>query len=277
VRAVVVTGASSGIGAACVATLAEHGFFVYAGVRSDAAAQRAEASHRNVRALRLDVTDAAQIEAAARTVRDANAELAGLVNNAGLAFGGPLETLPLDELRAQLEVNVVGALAVTQAFLPQLRAHRARVVFVGSIAGRVAMPYLAPYAASKFALRALADALRLELRPAGVRVCLIEPGSVATPIWQKGLATRDALLARLGPSAPSYYRDAIEAVMHALAGEERSGMPVARVATAVLRALTDRKPKAHVILGMPARIGAILALLPTSLHDRFIRATMKLP
>jgi len=276
-RAVVVTGASSGIGAATVAALAQRGFIVYAGVRNGADAQRARASHPNVRPLLLDVTEQRAIATAAEIVRTGDVPLTGLVNNAGVAFGGPLETLPVDELRTQFDVNVIGSVSVTQAFLPLLRAQPSRIVFIGSIAGRIAMPYLAPYCASKAALRALADALRMELAPSNIDVSLIEPGSVATPIWSKGLAMRDTLLARLPASAPAYYRTAIDAIMRALAGEERSGMPVERVAGAVVAALTARKPKAHYMLGTPARIGALLALLPPSLHDRFLRATMRLP
>ncbi len=276
-RAIVVTGASSGIGAATVEALAQLGFIVYAGVRNDADAARAQASHPRVRPLFLDVTAAESLESAAHIVRTDEVQLAGLVNCAGVAFGGPLETLPVDELRSQFEVNVIGAMAVTQAFLPLLREQAGRIVFIGSIAGRIAMPYLAPYCASKSALRALSDALRQELAPSLIDVTLIEPGSVATPIWSKGLAMRDALLARLPPSAPNHYRSAIEAIMLALAGEERSGMPVAHVVDVVVRALVARRPKARYIVGAPARIGAMLALLPPAVHDRFLRATMRLP
>jgi NAD(P)-dependent dehydrogenase (short-subunit alcohol dehydrogenase family) len=274
--AVLVTGASSGIGAATVEALAQQGFTVYAGVRNGADAERARASRANVRPLHLDVTDAQAIEAAARTVQAGGVPLVGLVNNAGVAFGGPLETLPVDELRMQFDVNVIGAMAVTQLLLPLLRVQASRIVFIGSIAGRIPMPYFAPYCASKSALRTLTAALRMELAPSHIEVTLIEPGSVATPIWSKGLAMRDAMLARLPASAPDYYRTAINAVMRTLAGEQRSGMPVTRVADVVVRALTSRKPKAHYIVGAPARMGALLALLPPSLHDRFLRATMRL-
>jgi NAD(P)-dependent dehydrogenase (short-subunit alcohol dehydrogenase family) len=276
-NAVLVTGASSGIGAASVAALAKHEFIVYAGVRNDADAQRLRQSHPNVRPLMLDVTDASAIETAARSIRDDDVALMGLVNNAGVAFGGPLETLPLEELRMQFDVNVVGALAVTQAFLPMLRARPSRIVFIGSIAGRIAMPYVAPYCASKSALRALTDSLRMELAPSHIDVSLIEPGSVATPIWSKGQAMRDTFLARLPESAPAYYRTAIEAVMRALAGEERSGMSVIRVANAVVRALTVPRPRARYLVGRRARVGMLLSLLPPALHDRFLRATMRVP
>jgi NAD(P)-dependent dehydrogenase (short-subunit alcohol dehydrogenase family) len=275
-RAILVTGASSGIGAATVEALARCGYVVYAGVRNGADAARAKATHPNVRPLHLDVTDAQAIADAVRTVQMDGVLLVGLVNNAGVAFGGPLETLPVDELRMQFDVNVIGAMAVTQIVLPLLRAQPSRIVFIGSIAGRIAMPYFAPYCASKSALRALTSALRMELAPSNIDVTLIEPGSVATPIWSKGLAMRDAMLSRLPAHAPDHYRAAINAVMRTLAGEQRSGMPVTRVADVVVRALTARKLKAHYIVGARASMGALLALLPPSLHERFLRVTLRL-
>src|SRR5581483_7822637 len=190
VRTALVTGASSGIGAACANRLVRGGWHVLAGVRrtGDAPAGTEE--------LRLDVTDPTQIRAAADRVE----RLDGLVNNAGIVVAAPLEELPLDELRRQLEVNVVGQLAVTQALLPALRAARGRIVLVGSIAGRSALPFLGAYSASKFALEAVADALRIERAPAGIRVSLVEPGTIATPIWQRAAADADELAARLGPA-----------------------------------------------------------------------------
>jgi len=276
-RAIVVTGASSGIGQAVVAAAARAGYVAYAGVRNGEDGLRLRMIHPNVRPLRIDVTIAAKIEAAAREVRSSGVAVVGLVNNAGIALGGPLETLPIEELRRQFDVNCFGAIAMTQAFLPLLREQPSRIVFVGSIAGRIAMPYIAPYSASKFALRALSDALRVELAPAGITVCLVEPGSVSTPIWSKGRAIRETMLVRLTDAMPRYYREAIESVMRATEAEERAGMPVERVANAVVRALTERNPRAHRVIGASARIGALLALLPPSLHDRFLRATMRLP
>lgn len=277
VRAILVSGASSGIGAATVRAIARAGMIAYAGVRTDADAAAVQLLHPNVRALRLDVTDSATIEAARSEVRAGGVALTGLVNNAGIALGGPLESLPLDEVRRQFEVNVFGAIAVTQAFLPLLREQPSRIVFIGSISGRVAVPYASAYSASKFALRAFADALRIELKPSGIDVSLIEPGSVATPIWSKGRAMREAMLARLPAGAPAYYRAAIESLARAMQAEERGGLPPERVAAAIVRALTARKPKAHQIIGAPARLGAAIALLPPALHDRFLRATMRLP
>ncbi|MDB5072297.1 MAG: Retinol dehydrogenase, partial [Candidatus Eremiobacteraeota bacterium] len=170
-----------------------------------------------------------------------------------------------------------GAVATAQAFLPQLRLSRGRLVFVGSISGRLSVPFIAPYSASKFALRAIADALRTELRPAGIAVSLIEPASVKTPIWQKGRDSRDTLLGLLPPKAMEYYGPQIEAVFAATAHEERIGMPVEHVSRAILHAVTARKPRATYLLGKPARLGSIIAILPPALRDRALRASLRLP
>ena len=153
--------------------------------------------------LRLDVTDAGQIAAAAELVANVVGEagLAGLVNNAGIAVPGPLELLPIDAWRRQLEVNVIGQVAVTQAFLPLLRKGRGRLVNIGSVNGGLAIPYMAPYSASKFALEAITDALRTELRPFGIQVAAVEPGPIHTPIWEKSLALADRMSQDIDPAA----------------------------------------------------------------------------
>jgi NAD(P)-dependent dehydrogenase (short-subunit alcohol dehydrogenase family) len=270
-RAVVVTGASSGIGADAARQLAAAGFTVYAGVRVDAAAAAAAALGERVRPLRLDVTDPGQIAEAAATVRAGGIPLAALVNNAGIAIGGPLEALPVDQVRRVFEVNVFGALAVTQAFVPLLRESAGRLVFVGSIAGRLAIPFIAPYSASKFALRALTDALRVELAPDRIAVTLIEPGSVRTPIWAKGRASRERLLAELGPAAVERYRVPLEKMFANTAREERSSMPVEAVGRAIVRAVTAARPPENAVLGFPARAGAVIALLPARVRARMLR------
>ncbi len=200
----VVTGASSGIGEATARHLDSLGFTVFAGVRKPADAERVDAAgSERLRALELDVTDADSVAAAAEKVREATAGtgLAALVNNAGIAVTAPLEFVPIDELRNQLEVNVIGQVAVTQALLPGLRAARGRIVNVSSIGGRIGLPLAGPYAASKFALEAISDSLRRELRHLGVKVVVIEPGGVKTPIWDKGTDTADAMLAKAPPEA----------------------------------------------------------------------------
>ena len=276
-EAIVVTGASSGIGADVAALLAHEGFLVYAGVRSDADAARVATLHEHIKPVRLDVTDRESIDEAARTIAAGGHVLRALVGNAGIAVAGPLEFLPVDELRRQFEINVFGALAVAQAFLPQLRASRGRLVLVGSISGRLSVPFIAPYSASKFALRALSDALRVELAPAGIAVALIEPSAVKTPIWQKGRDSRDAMLARLPAQAMQYYDRQIEAVFAQTVREEHGAMPVRDVSRAVLHAIVARKPRARYLLGSGARVGRIVALLPAVLRDRALRAGMRLP
>src|SRR3954463_9425555 len=198
---VLVTGASTGIGEATVVHLKALGFDAVGAVRKDDDAERLEA--RGVRTVRIDVTDADQIAAARDELGDI--ALAGLVNNAGIAVAAPLEFLPVDRLRQQLEINLIGQMAVTQAFLPALRRARGRIVMVSSIGGRVALPLVSPYNASKFALEAISDSLRRELRPHGVDVIVIEPGGVKTPIWGKGNATADEIQEGMPPEAERLY------------------------------------------------------------------------
>lgn len=274
--AVVVSGASTGIGLATAALLARDGYLVFAGVRNDGDARRLAAEHPNLRPVTLDVTDAATIARAFDTVTASGVALKAVVSNAGIALGGPLEHLPLDQLRRQLEVNVVGALALVQAALPLLPAG-GRVVFVGSISGRLAVPYIGPYSASKFALRALADALRVELAPAGIAVALIEPGSVNTPIWSKGRASEERIASSLAGTPRAHYRAAMERVLGQTESEERAGMPPERVARAIAHAIASPRPRANYLLGAPARIGSLLALLPPAWRDRATRAAMRLP
>ena len=274
---VLVSGASTGIGAATVERLASDGFVAFAGVRKESDAQRLRAVGANVRPVMLDVTDAHSIAAALQEIEASGIALTGVVSNAGIAVGGPLETLPVDELRRQLDVNVVGAFAVVQACLKLLPEGRGRIVFVGSSSGRLATPYIGPYSASKFALRALADALRIELGPAGIAVTLVEPGSVKTPIWAKGRAERGVLEGRVGPGTRPHYAPALAAVMAQTELEERDGMPVELVSGAIAAAISAQKPPAQVLLGASARIGSIIALLPANWRERALRRAMRLP
>jgi NAD(P)-dependent dehydrogenase (short-subunit alcohol dehydrogenase family) len=276
-RAVLVTGSSSGIGLATVEELVRQGFVAYAVVRGQVDAQRLRALDERVRPLVFDVTDGPAIAAAAARVRADALPLHGVVANAGVALGGPLEYLPLDQIRRLFEINVFGALAVAQAFLPALRETQGRLVFVGSISGRLAFPFTAPYSASKFALRAFADALRIELRPAGVVVSLIEPGSVKTPIWEKGRASRRALEDALPPIARERYGPQLEQLFAMIETEERNGMPVEQVSAAILHALTAPKPRAKYLLGGSARAASVLAVLPDPLRERAVRAAIKSP
>jgi NAD(P)-dependent dehydrogenase (short-subunit alcohol dehydrogenase family) len=256
-RTALVTGASSGIGAACARRLAAAGWRVFAGVRREGDAPA------NTREILLDVTSEGQIGAAAQQI----SELDALVNNAGIAIAMPLEFLPLDELRRQLEVNVVGQVAVTQAFLPQLRRSRGRIVFVGSIAGKSALPFLGPYAASKHALEAIADTLRVELRPFGVAVSLVEPGTIKTPIWAKSAELADSLVNGAPPELRGLYGDRISAFRRVAAERGASGASTDAVARAVEEALTQRRPRTRRLIGRDAKLRSGVERLPDRVRD----------
>jgi NAD(P)-dependent dehydrogenase (short-subunit alcohol dehydrogenase family) len=263
-RTVLITGASSGIGEACAVRLARAGWRVYGGVRTAEAA--GSLRERGIEPLTLDVTTPADVSAAAERVGET---LDGLVDNAGIAIAAPLELVPLDELRRQLEVNVVGQVAVTQAFLPALRRSRGRIVLMGSIGGRSALPFLGPYAASKHALEAVADSLRIELRPWGVAVSIIEPASIATAIWQKGATRAEELRAGFAPDVEALYAPAV-ASFRKVALSRGPGADPDDVARAVEHALTAGRPKARYVVGRDARIRAAIERLPTRLRDRVL-------
>lgn len=280
-RNVLITGASSGIGRAAALRLDRREVIVYAGVRKeeDAASLEAESSDR-LTSVFMDVTDPDSITAAkseiAATVGDRG--LHGLVNNAGISVPGPLEFLPLEDLRKQLEVNVVGQIAVTQAFLPQLRKARGRIVNVGSIGGRTATPFLGAYNASKFALEALTDALRMELRPWSLRVSIIEPGAVDTPMWEKGFEKADEIEVRISEEGRRLYGDALEALRDAARGMESGAISPDAVVEAISHALFADRPKTRYLVGSEARIRAALAkIAPDRLQDALISWQLGLP
>jgi NAD(P)-dependent dehydrogenase (short-subunit alcohol dehydrogenase family) len=275
-RAVLVTGASTGIGAGLARRLDAAGYCVFAGVRrrEDGERLRSGGSER-LNWLRLDVSRPADIAYAAQVIAGAtgDAGLYGLVNNAGVAVGGPLEFVPIDAVRQLFEVNVLGLLAVTQAMLPMLRLARGRIVNVGSISGKSVAPLAAPYAASKHAVEALSDGLRLELDGSGVAVSLVEPGPVRTPIWEKG---RQALVRAehsLPPRALALYGARIALLGRALTRNERRAVPVERVVTVVLRALEAVTPRPRYLVGRDARLRALLRwLLPDRWNDALVLA-----
>lgn len=278
---VLITGASTGIGAACAIRLAAAGMHVYAGVREDAAGAALRAQNAAlITPLHIDVTDADSIAAAVATL-DAqlgDAGLNGLINNAGIAIGGPLEVLPMNEIRRQFDVNVFGALAVTQAFLPQLRRARGRIVNMGSIAGRIALPFLGPYCMSKSALRAMTHALRLEVDAWGIDVALVEPGAIATPIWKKSNAAADVMQATLQNDTLAHYSRHLEGIRRVIAKAEEQAISADAVARAVEHALTAARPKTEYLVGNDARMrAAINAVLPQFLQDRLHRWFLKFP
>lgn len=274
-RAVLVTGASTGIGRSTALLLDSQGFTVFAGVRTKAAAAllAGDASDSLV-PLILDVTKPAQIAAAAAAIAASGIPLVGLVNNAGIAAAAPLEFIPIDDFRHQLEVNVVGQLAVTQAVLPQLRSARGRIVNVTSIGGLIAGAMLGPYHASKFALEALTDTMRVELAPWGIQVSAVEPGQIATPIWATSGLAADRMLAAAaatsGGAVHELYGERIAGARR-MAASGNAGLPPLAVAKVIERALTARRPRTRYPVGTDAKIGsAIIARLPDRLRDRLL-------
>ena len=266
---VIVTGASSGIGEACALRLARGDFDVVAGVRKDEDAERADALHERVRPLKIDVADDASVAAAAQEFGDG--PIAGLVNNAGISVTGPLEFVPLDEWRHQLEVNVIGQVAVTQAFLPGIRAAKGRIVNIGSVGGKVAAPLLSPYAGSKFAMEGITDSLRRELRPLGVHVAIVEPGAVATEIWRKGTAAAEELLENAPPEAEAVYGKVIAAIRAQAGKATAEAIPPDEVAKVVEHALTADKPRTRYPVGRDAKMRIRAAgLLPDRVFDRLV-------
>lgn len=269
--AILVTGASTGIGFATALLLAREGYIVFAGVRTENDAERLRAAHSNIRAVLVDVRRRSDVSAALTGIEQSDAPLFAVVNNAGIAVAGPLEYLPLDDFHRQFDVNVFGALAVTQAALPLLRRTRGRIIFMSSVSGQIAPPLLGPYAASKFALEAMADSMRMELAPFGIFVSVVQPGNVRTPIWEKGRREKEELAARMPAQARANYGDAIDNLVRLTEREEQTGIDPDVVARTVLTALRARRPRARYPVGdPPGWQRRMAALLPEHLRDRLI-------
>jgi NAD(P)-dependent dehydrogenase (short-subunit alcohol dehydrogenase family) len=273
VPSVLITGASTGIGRATALRLAGKGWTVLAGVRDREAAESlvAEAPPGRLTALTLDVTDAAQIAAAVAQLPASG--LDALVNNAGIGIGGPLELVSPEDLRRQFDVNVFAQVAVTQAMLPALRRASGRIIFISSIGGRVAMAFTAPYAASKHAIEAFGDALRVELRTSRVQVALVEPGSVATPIWDKSRVEADRI--SIPPELQAQYGKVPAAMDKVMQDTGRRGVPAEQVAETIERALTSSRMRARYVVGRDARAMLIARrLLPDHVFDRIARRAL---
>jgi NAD(P)-dependent dehydrogenase (short-subunit alcohol dehydrogenase family) len=280
VRAVLVTGASTGIGRATALRLDLRGWRVFAGVRREADAEslREEGSER-LAPLTLDVTDATQIAAAAERIgaEVGEAGLDGLVNNAGIGIMGPLETIPIDDFRRQIEVNLTGQVAVTQAVLPPIRRAGGRVVFVSSAGGRMALPFGGPYHAAKFGLEAVADSLRQELRPWGLEVAVIEPGSIDTPIWERAVSTYEEMAARAPARQQELYGRRLSALQEGARRTAARGIPPEKAARAIERALTARRPRTRYRVGLDAQGQVLLRrLLPDRALDRLLATFLRI-
>lgn len=279
-RIVLVTGASTGIGRSIALHLAQAGYTVFAGVRQPQVQRELQdLGHANLHALLLDVTDERSISSAFDTIREhtrSGKVLYGVINNAAICITGPLETLPLAQLREQLEVNILGVMAVTQAALPMLRASRGRIVNIGSNVGRLAPPFLGPYAASKAALEALSDTARRELKSAGIHVSLIVPGPVMTPVWNKITADNERWKNTADKLALERYQGAIARFTEMnLTQARRSRLTSEAVAELVATALASETPAPRYEIGMGAYAGTIIArLLPARWVDNAFQRVM---
>lgn len=277
-RSVLVTGASTGIGRATALRLDRGGWRVFAGVRreEDAESLRDAGSERLV-PLTLDVTDAGGIAAAAERIGEevGGTGLDALVNNAGIAVVTPLETIELDDFRRQIEVNLTGQVAVTQAMLPLIRTATGRIVFISSVGGRIALPLNAPYNASKFGIEAVVDSLRQELRPWGIEVVAVAPGAIATPIWERGEKTADEIWDRVAGPQRQLYDETLETLRVSVKRTAARGIPPEKVAETIERALTARRPRTRYLVGRDAQIQARLrTLLPDRVFDRLVAREM---
>ena len=282
-KSVLITGTSTGIGEATAIALHDKGFQVFAGVRRAEDGERlVEKTSSRLIPLLLDVTDPQAIASAVRRIAEltGDAGLTGLVNNAGITIAFPLEFLPLDVLRKQLEVNVIGVVAVTQAMLPLLRKGGGRIVNISSVSGLVAAPYIGAYAASKHALEALSDSLRLELRNFKIPVSVVEPADIDTPIWRKSRQTADALREEMlskvdvnefSDDVRQAYATDIAAMRAATSKIEANAIPVSKVVLAIEHALLSRSPKSRYPVGGKAwQVKLLLRFLPDWLRDRIV-------
>lgn len=261
--------------------LSRIGFRVYAGVRRDCdgAALRRTGLEQLV-PIYLDVTDLGSILVAAQRVATemGPAGLHALVNNAGIAVAAALEFLPLEELRRQFEVNIVGSVAVTQAFLPHIRCGHGRIVNMGSVGGRLPIPLLGAYCASKAALSALTDSLRVELQPWRIFVSVIEPGVIATPMVDKVRRQADVLLSQIPEEVRGLYEPSIKAVRNAVEKQFATASSPDVVARIVGRVLTANRPKARYVVGRNGRLEAfIAACLPVGIRDALLTWALMRP
>jgi NAD(P)-dependent dehydrogenase (short-subunit alcohol dehydrogenase family) len=278
--AVVISGASTGIGEATAMRLAASGYKVFGGVRKEADAERLRSqSLPNLVPIKLDVTDRETIDAAYAEVREAvgNAGIVGLFNNAGVSWGGPLEFQDMAEIRALFDANVFGLLEMTQAFMPLVRKGHGRIICTGSIGGRITSPFVGVYSASKAAVASLCHALRLELRPWGIKVICVEPGSIATPIWEKGLDAFGKGLEKMPPEALEYYGPLIPALRKLTEEQAQRGIPPSKVAEVVEHALTAAHPKPRYLVGVDARAMSVLGRVPDRARDGLMARYIGIP
>jgi NAD(P)-dependent dehydrogenase (short-subunit alcohol dehydrogenase family) len=268
-RLIVVTGASTGMGASAARELARRGFHVLAGVRRDRDADAIRAT--GIEPVILDITKTEQVEALAARVADDPRALHALVNNAGIQVNAPVEALPMAEWRRVFEVNLFGHIAVTQALLPALLRSKGRVINISSIGGRYAMATYGAYAGAKFALEAVSDSLRREVAPLGVQVVVVEPGGVRTEIAARGITTANDLAAQMTPEQDERYGSLVQANNKLMESGTASGLTADAAARVIAKAVTTRKPRTRYTAGRDAAL--IMRLGPMLSHPDLHRAS----
>ena len=266
---VLVTGASRGIGNSIATYLAAKGWDVFAGVRSEKDAAKAKAASPRIMPVILDITNSDHFAALDDLLPE---RLDAVVNNAAVSVAGPMEAVTPSELRRQLEINVVGQLAVTQALLPRLRRSHGRVVFISSLNGRVCIPMLGAYCASKFALEAVADALRMELKSWDIPVVVVEPAQTKTDMWQNIPTAVEEMAAAMPAEMRQLYERHLPGLGKVIAMSQKTAVPPAKVAEVVEEALTARRPRTRYVVGVgPKLLLTFATILPAPVRDRLLR------
>lgn len=270
--AIFVTGASTGMGEHCAVELAKRGYRVFAGVRKPADGEALKAQASVIEPVIVDVANEAQVKDAARVVEQAlsGAPLLALWNNAGISVNGPIEYIPLAELRRQFDVNVFGQVAVTQAFLPMLRKSKGRILITGSIGGFFTTPMLTPYCMTKYAMEAFADGLRRELRPLGVQVILLEPGGIKSKIWEKGVSESEDFIKNAPAEMMETYGWLVNRVRKLVPKMESDAKSPDEVLRCVVDALESPKPKTRYRMGANAQAQWVIAKLPDRTQDGLV-------
>ncbi len=283
---VLITGASTGIGKDIALRLASLNYTIIAGIRNEKDGKRllkeAGSFSDNLLPTQLDVTSTSDMDRLLETHQFLleSRGLSALINNAGIAVGGPMECLPLHRFQAQMDINVNGVLTMTQACLPYLREKNARkpqqntiasrIINISSIAGLSTIPFMGAYSASKHALEAISNAFRMELKPWGVHVVLIEPGPIATPIWEKSLDSAEGLTKGIPPEKLELYNASLKKLVNVTQKSAKNAIPVHHVTDVVLESLTHKKPKARYLVGKSAKLRHRLRFLPDHWMDYLV-------
>lgn len=270
-KAILITGASTGIGFATALHFCKKGYIVYAGVRKSEDQEYLKKESQNLKGkiipIILDVTNREHIHSAVQEIQNSGFSLKALINNAGIVVAAPLELLPAEELKKQFDVNVFGLIEVTKAFLPSLRKEKGRIVNLSSIAGLTVTPVLSPYCASKHCVEVFSDALRVELAQDEIKVILIEPGSIKTPIWDKSKTNNLKILKGKNPELEMHYEKLINGFLKLFEGAKDGAIPVEKVVDAIEKAVENKNPSPRYLVGFDAHVALMLFKLPTQFYD----------